>query len=196
MRKNVFVLLFLLVSFVVSFVFTEGKSFAQRKDKVYGTNLENDPRKGTVHIWTDPETGDRMTVVRPGKKDADTSTYAPQNMPIIVYPQVTPQGPGRPPYPGRPEYPNRPYPSPNPGHSGATGYPVPPIHPGIPVGPISPSNGQPNAVPPTFGPLPHAPVTPNNPGHLVNPIQSLPPAKSNFGGHLTQPLFSNMSEGA
>ncbi len=69
-------------------------AYAQREDKTYGTNLQNDSRKGTVHVWTDPATGDRVTSVRPGRKDTTTNpSYTTPNMPIYVLPQITPQTP-------------------------------------------------------------------------------------------------------
>ncbi len=171
MCKNKFILLFLGVVFVLSLLVPQGQALAQRKDKVYGTNLDNDPRQGTVHIWTDPTTGDRMTVVRPGKKDADNSNYGPQNMPIIVYPEITPPTPHpRPPHGGQGGHGTKP---------GYSGQPVYPTHPGIPVGP----NGKPgHVVPPVYGPLPNTPVTPNHPGYLVKPIPGTPSPRSSWGG--------------
>ncbi len=133
MRKFGFVTVFLILSCVGVFLMPEVQALAQRKDKVYGTNPDNDPSQGTVHIWKDPETGDRITVVRPGKKTPETSVYGPQNMPIIVYPQVMPQYPG--------------------GHN-PPGHPVFPVHPGIPVGPL-PQDTQrpPQGGVPSYGPL-------------------------------------------
>ncbi len=58
------------------------------QDKVYGTNPHNDPRYGTVHTWTDPHTGDRITSVRPGRKPQNSQNNTPNNMPIIVYPEI------------------------------------------------------------------------------------------------------------
>ncbi len=136
MRKFGFVIVFLILSCVGVFLMLEVQALAQRNDKVYGTNPGNDPRQGTVHIWKDPETGDRITVVRPGKKNPETSVYGQQNMPIIVYPQITPQ---LPPYPG--------------GHN-PPGHPVFPVHPGIPVGPLpQDTQAPPRGGHPSYGPL-------------------------------------------
>ncbi len=61
-----------------------------RPDKVYGTNPANDPRRGTVYYWTDPQTGDRITSVQPGKKE-QLPPGQHTNPPIYVYPEITPQ---------------------------------------------------------------------------------------------------------
>ncbi len=68
-----------------------------REDKVYGTNLQNSPNKGTVHTWVDPQTGDKVISVKPkGKRQLPSSTQSTPQMPIYVFPQITPQQPTRP----------------------------------------------------------------------------------------------------
>ncbi len=68
-----------------------------REDRVYSTNPYNDPSKGRVYHGTDPRTGDRITSVRPGRKNPESQNQ--QNMPIFITPEISPQNPARPPHP-------------------------------------------------------------------------------------------------
>ncbi len=63
-------------------------SAVARQDKVYGTNPTNDPRRGTVYHWTDPQTGDRITSVQPGKKQPSPTPQ--MQTPVYVYPEISP----------------------------------------------------------------------------------------------------------
>ncbi len=62
-------------------------------DEVYGTNVRNDPRQGSVYKYEDPATGDEVISVRPGRKEKGEESYTTSPMPIYVLPQITPTRP-------------------------------------------------------------------------------------------------------
>ncbi len=93
MRYKIFLCAFLLLCPCSALSAT----YMHGEDEVTGTNVHNDPRRGTVHIWVDPQTGDRITSVRPGQPQENTTpSYNPQNMPIYILPQITPSRPVQP----------------------------------------------------------------------------------------------------
>ncbi len=80
-----------------------GSNDVNRRDYVYGTgNLSGG---GSAHTYVDPQTGDIVTSVKPPESElySNQPSYYnnQQNVPIYVYPQVTPSWPPTPgPHPG------------------------------------------------------------------------------------------------
>ncbi len=69
-----------------------------RRTRVYGTG--NAQTGGSVHTYTDPQTGDIVTsVVPPNNNETYSTSNNNQSFPIYVYPEITPSNPSRPPRP-------------------------------------------------------------------------------------------------
>ncbi len=89
MRTFIIICMILFLCLPVSFVLANNMN----QDEVYGTNVHNDPRQGSVYKYEDPATGDEVISVRPGRKEKGEGAYTTSPMPIYVLPQITPTRP-------------------------------------------------------------------------------------------------------
>ncbi len=66
-----------------------------RRDRVYGTGSGS---AGSVTTYTDPQTGDIVTSVKPARKSNEQNNhqYNQGNVPIYIYPQIAPSWPHSP----------------------------------------------------------------------------------------------------
>ncbi len=96
-------------------------AYGAGQDEVYGTQVFQNSPQGSVRIYEDPQTGDRVTSIRPLRPQGTPSapTYDSSQMPIYILPQISPSyDPNYPQYPQNPNDPWRPQ-------------PLPPTQPGI-----------------------------------------------------------------